>query len=450
MGLIKAALGAAGGVLADQWKEFFLCDSIPNDTLMVKGQKQVGSRSSNTKGSDNVITNGSGIQVSPGQCMIIVEQGVIVEVCAEEGVFTYDNTLAPTIFTGGLGEGIINSFKEFGKRFTMGGSTGVDQRVYYINTKEILDNKFGTPTPIPFRIVDSRTNIDFDVDLKCSGTYSYFITDPILFFRTLAGNVSSEYTRDEIDGQLKTEFINSLAVGMSRISALEIRPSAIPAHQDELCGFMNEALIDKWGERGITVKNIALNPINLSDEDKDAIRKVQQRAVNADPTMANAALNTAMANALEGAANNESGAMAGFMGMGMAMNQMGGGMAGMMQANQQAAMQQAATAAAPSGGSAPASAEAKDAWKCSCGATATGKFCPECGSPRPVISPDKGWSCSCGVVNQGKFCTECGSPKPAGALQYKCDKCGWTPEDPANPPKFCPECGDPFGDEDLI
>ena len=200
MGLIKAGLGALGGSLADQWKEFFSCDALDNDVLVVKGQKQVSGRSSNTKGNDNVISNGSGIAVADGQCMIIVEQGKVVEVCAEPGEFTYDSSSEPSIFAGPLGKGIIDTFKTIGKRFTYGGDTGKDQRVYYFNTKEIIDNKFGTPNPIPFRVVDSKIGLDVDVSVRCSGVYSYKITDPILFYTNVCGNIENEYGREEIDG----------------------------------------------------------------------------------------------------------------------------------------------------------------------------------------------------------------------------------------------------------
>ncbi|MBR6531246.1 MAG: SPFH domain-containing protein, partial [Clostridia bacterium] len=154
MGLIKAGVGALGGVLADQWKEFFYCDSLKNDVLMVKGQKRVSGRSSNTKGSDNLISNGSGIAVADGQCMIIVEQGKVVEFCAEPGEFTYDTSTEPSLFSGKLGDTIKETFKTVGKRFTYGGDTGKDQRVYYFNTKEIMDNKFGTPNPFMFEVVN--------------------------------------------------------------------------------------------------------------------------------------------------------------------------------------------------------------------------------------------------------------------------------------------------------
>ena len=448
MGLIKAGIGALGSTLADQWKEFFYCEAMPKEVLVTKGRKQVSGRSSNTKGSDNVISNGSGIAVADGQCMMIVEQGKIVEVCAEPGQYTYDTSSEPSIFAGNLGESIRESFRTLGKRFTFGGDTAKDQRVYYFNTKELIDNKFGTPNPIPFRVVDSKIGLDVDVSVRCSGVYSYKIADPLLFYTNVCGNVSEEYTRDELDGQLKTEFISALQPAFGRLSDLEMRPNQIVSHNTELENAMNAALSEKWGAlRGLQVVSIALGSVTLPDEDAEMIKTLQRSAVMRDPTMAAATLVGAQADAMKTAAGNSAGAMTGFMGMGMAMNA-GGGMnaqnlyaMGQQQQAQQPVQPQQPAQPAPAAPAAPAA----DAWTCSCGATVTGKFCTECGSPRPA---QNGWVCSCGAVNKGKFCSECGAKKPESAPLYRCDKCGWEPEDPAHPPKFCPECGDPFNDND--
>ena len=448
MGLIKAGIGALGSTLADQWKEFFYCEAMPKEVLVTKGRKQVSGRSSNTKGSDNVISNGSGIAVADGQCMMIVEQGKIVEVCAEPGQYTYDTSSEPSIFAGNLGESIRESFRTLGKRFTFGGDTAKDQRVYYFNTKELIDNKFGTPNPIPFRVVDSKIGLDVDVSVRCSGVYSYKIADPLLFYTNVCGNVSEEYTRDELDGQLKTEFISALQPAFGRLSDLEMRPNQIVSHNTELENAMNAALSEKWGAlRGLQVVSIALGSVTLPDEDAEMIKTLQRSAVMRDPTMAAATLVGAQADAMKTAAGNSAGAMTGFMGMGMAMNA-GGGMnaqnlyaMGQQQQAQQPVQPQQPAQPAPAAPAAPAA----DAWTCSCGATVTGKFCTECGSPRPA---QNGWVCSCGAVNKGKFCSECGAKKPESAPLYRCDKCGWEPEDPAHPPKFCPECGDPFDDND--
>ena len=435
MGLIKALSGAVGGTLADQWKEFFYCDALSSDTLMIKGEKRVSGRSSNTKGNDNIISNGSGIAVADGQCMMIVEQGKIVEVCAEPGEYTYDKSTEPSIFTGPLGKGIIDTFKTIGKRFTYGGDTGKDQRVYYFNTKALIDNKFGTPNPIPFRVVDANIGLDIDVSVRCSGVYSYKIADPLLFYTNVCGNVEREYTRDTIDGQLKTEFISALQPAFGKLSELGLRPNQIVAHNTDLENAMNSALSAKWGElRGLKVVSIALGSVTLPEEDAELIKKAQHAAILRDPSMGAATLVGAQAEAMKAAAANENGAMMGFMGMGMAAQAGGMNAQSLYQMGQQARQPQPQPTPAPAG-----------AWKCKCGATVTGKFCTECGAKKP----DDGWTCpSCGATNKGKFCAECGTKKPEGAPLYRCDKCGWEPEDPAHPPKFCPECGDIFDDKD--
>lgn len=431
MGLIKAALGAINSTMADQWKEFFYCEALSKEVLVTKGRKRVSGRSSNTKGSDNIISSGSGIAVADGQCMIIVEQGKVVEVCAEPGEYTYDASTEPSIFTGSLGRAILDTFKTIGKRFTYGGDTGKDQRVYYFNTKEILDNKFGTQNHIPFRVVDSKIGLDIDVSLRCNGIYSYIIKNPLLFYQNVCGNVEREYTRSEIDAQLKTEFVSALQPAFARLSELELRPNQIIAHNTELEEALNTALSKKWRElRGIEVVTVALGSVTLPEEDRELIKKAQHAAILRDPTMAAATLAGAQAEAMKTAAGNKAGAMTGFMGMGMAANAGGlnvGGLYEMGAKNQKNEPENKG-----------------DSWKCSCGAEAFGKFCTECGAKRP-----EGWKCSCGTVNKGKFCSECGSKKPASEPLYRCDKCGWEPEDPKNPPKFCPECGDRFDESDI-
>ncbi|MBQ4237079.1 MAG: SPFH domain-containing protein [Treponema sp.] len=442
MGLIQAGLGAIGGALADSWKDFFYCEAMPADVLVTKGVRRAGKRSSNTKGTENIITAGSVIAVADGQCMIIVEQGKVVELCAEPGEFTWDTSTEPSIFSGKLGKGILETFKSIGRRFTFGGEPGKDQRIYYINTKEIIGNKYGTAAPVPFRVVDQRARLDMDISVKCFGEYSYHIADPILFYTNVCANVSGDYKRDNIDSQLKTELLTALQPAFAVLSEKGIRYSALPGHTAELADSLNDQLSEKWRNlRGIEIVSFGISSIKADEEDEKKIKQMQEQAAYTDPTMLAARLGSAQANAMEAAANNTNGAMNAFMGMGMA--GMAGGMnaqslfaMGQQQAQQQAAPQQSA----PQGGA--------DSWKCSCGANASGKFCPECGKPKPAAGGS--WTCSCGTQNKGKFCSNCGSKKPAGAPQYKCDKCGWEPADPTKPPKFCPECGDPFGDEDIV
>ncbi len=443
MGLIKAVKSAVGGVVADQWLEYFYCDSLDSDVLVTKGHKrQQGRGAGNNKGEDNIISNGSVIAVNEGQCMIIVDQGKVVEFCAEAGEFKYDTSTEPSLFCGSLGENIKKTFATIGKRFTFGGETAKDQRVYFFNTKEIMGNKYGTANPVPFRVVDENIGLDIDISIRCNGEYSYHIVDPILFYTNVCGNVVNDYERSEIDSQLKTELMTALQPAFAKISAMGIRYSAVPAHTMELADALNEVLSEKWAQlRGLEIVSFGINTMKASEEDEAMIKELQKSAVLRNPNMAAATLVGAQAEAMKSAAANTStGPMMAFAGMNMA------NMAGGMNAQNLFAMGGAQQQAAPQQAAAPQAAAA--GWTCSCGkAGNTGKFCAECGAPKPA--DEAGWTCSCGAVNKGKFCSECGAKKPAGAPLYKCDKCGWEPEDPKNPPKFCPECGDPFDDNDI-
>ena len=428
MGLIKAGIGATGGTLADQWKEYFYCESMSKDVLATKGQKRTSKRSSNTKGNDNIISKGSIIAVADGQCMMIVEQGKIVEVCAEPGEFVYDSSTEPSIFCGSLGLGIKETFRTIGKRFTFGGDTAKDQRVYYFNTKELLDNKFGTPNPIPFRVVDGKIGLDIDVSVRCSGVYSYKITDPLLFYTNVCGNISGEYTREELDGQLKTEFISALQPAFGKLSDQELRPNQLASHTAELENAMNTVLSEKWSTlRGLKVISIAVGSVTLPDEDAELIKQAQRNAIMRDPTMAAATLVGAQADAMKTAAANKAGAMTGFMGMGMAMNN------GMNTQNLFAM-----------GEKQKKEISEKDTWQCICGTTASGNFCPECGKPKPETG---NWTCSCGTTNRGNFCTNCGKKRPDTVSVYQCGNCGWKPDDASHLPRFCPGCGRLFNRE---
>ena len=456
MGLIKAISGAIKGVAADQWKEYFYCDALESDVLVTKGHKRTSSKfGTKNDGNDNLISNGSVIAVNEGQCMIIVDQGKVAEFCAEPGEFLYDTSSEPSLLYGDLGENIKKTFAQIGKRFTFGGDTGKDQRVYFFNTKEIMNNTYGSPNPIPFRIVDNNIGLDIDTSIRCHGDYSYKIIDPLLFYTNVCGNVSEEYTKDKIDKMLKAEIVTGLQPALAKVSAQGIRYSDVPAHTPVIIDALNEVLAEKWVQtRGICIASFNISPLKLSPEDEAMITELQKTAVYRNPNMAAAALVGAQAEAMKSAAANTStGPMMAFAGMNMA-SQAGG-----MDANALFAMGQqqnntpptnpspAAPGPAPASAAPAAQASAADSWTCECGATNTGKFCVECGKPKPA--PKIGWTCACGAVNQGKFCQECGKPKPAGAPLYKCDKCGWEPADPHHPPKFCPECGDVFDDNDI-
>ncbi len=435
MGLIKAAAGAVKGVFADQWKEYFYCDALESDVLAVKGKKRTSKRSSNKKGDENIISNGSVIAVNEGQCMIIVEQGKVVEFSAEPGEFIWDESTESSIFTGDLDDAIENTFEAIGRRFTYGGDTGKDQRVYYFNMKEIIGNKYGTATPIPFRVVDNNIGLDMDISIRCNGEYSYKITDPILFYTNVCGNINDEYNREEIDSMLKAELLTALQPAFARISEMGVRYSALPGHTMEISNVLNEILSNKWAQkRGISIASFGINSVTASPEDEKMIKEMQKTAVFRNANMAGATLVNGQAEAMKRAASNSAGSMTGFMGMGMA-SQSGG-----MNAQEFFKMGQNQNTMNNT------QSQNENTWKCSCGAQNTGKFCSECGSPKPA---GNGWKCVCGAVNRGRFCTECGAKKPQGVPLYKCDKCGWEPKDPANPPKFCPECGDPFDENDI-
>lgn len=435
MGLIKALIGATGGVLADEWREYFYCESLDTNTLVTKGKKRTSKRSSNTKGNENVISNGSIIAVNEGQCMIIVDQGKVAEFCAEPGEFLYDTSTEPSLFYGGLGKGLVDTFKNIGKRFTFGGEAPKDQRVYYFNTKEIVGNKYGTANPVPFRVVDKNIGLDIDIAIRCHGEFSYRITNPLLFYTNVCGNVEASYNRGEIDSQLKTELMTALQPAFAKISAMGIRYSALPGHTQEMADALNEVLSKKWSElRGISIASFGISSVKAPEEDEEMIKNLQKAAAFRDPTMAAANLTGAQADAMRAAASNKGGAMMGFMGLGMAQNAGG--------ANPSALYAMGSTQKADSQPNV-------NTWDCNCGKKGNiGRFCPECGSQAPAGIV--GWKCDCGAVNKGKFCIECGKRKPEGIPKYKCDKCGWEPEDPTKPPKFCPECGDVFDDRDKI
>ncbi len=396
MGLISAALAAGGSVLSDQWRDYFFCESLTSDVLLTKGKKKQG------KGNDNIISNGSIVAVNEGQCMILVDQGQITEICAEAGEFVYDTSTEPSLFYGDLGENIVNSFKEFYKRLSFAGGTAKDQRVYFINTKEIMGNKYGTVNPVPFRVVDTNVGLDMDIDIRCHGEYSYRIVDPVLFYKNIVGNVSDEFRRDKIDSQLKSELLTALQPAFARISEMGIRYSALPGHTTEIADALNDILSKKWTQTyGIKISTFGVSSVNASEEDEKTIKELQRAGALKNPTMAAATLASAQAQAMQDAAKNTAtGPMMAFAGMNMA-QQAGGMNAGQlyaMGAQQPQQPQPAPQMAAP--GAAP--------WTCSCGNVNTGNFCPNCGAQRPAA----GWTCSCGNVNTGNFCTQCGSKRP--------------------------------------
>lgn len=432
MGLLKAIINAGKNVLADQWVDYIKCDALPTNVLCQKGEKYITSGSSNTKSGDNVISDGSRVDVADGQFMMIVENGKVVDFCAEPGQYTYNTGTQPSMLSGGF-QGLAESFKQVGKRFTAGGQVLSQQYVYYINTKEIVGNKWGIGE-VPFR--DSEFN--FTMKLSAYGEYSYKITDPLMFYANVCGNVEYQYTRDKIDSQLKAEVQSSIQPALGRIALKKIPYDQLPLFTNDICDELNQELVDDWGDkRGIAIQSFAVASVKPDAASAKKIEAFQESRVYTNAQMMGARLGTAQANAMETAAENTAGAMTGFMGMGFAQQAGGANAAQFFGMNNG---QQPAPAA-------PLAAAPAASWVCSCGkADNTGKFCTECGSPKPA--DENGWTCECGTLNKGKFCSECGKKKPDGTPTYICDKCGWEPEDPKNPPKFCPQCGDRFDDND--
>lgn len=463
LGIWEAAKSTFGAQLGDQYLEFFECPSLGNDILMTKGHKRNSKNSKNKNGEDNIITNGSVITVNEGQCMIIVDQGQIVEFCAQPGEFVYDASKEPSLLYGKLGENVKGSVSTYLRRLQFGGDTGRDTRVYYFNLKEIFGNPFGTPSPIPFRVVDNKIGLDLDTTVRCHGEYTFKIVDPILFYKNVAGNQPDRYTKDLLIDYLKKDVAASLAPALAEISDMGIRYNEVSKFPKEIGEALNKQLTEEWVlKRGVAIVDVALQPPKLSDEDETMIKELQRTAVYTNPAMAGAFMIESDGRAKMMAASNQAGAMQGIAGYGMiGGGMMGGGMMGGGSSVATAAAakelfqlaEQQKQQAAPASQTAPAPQQAAPAaavagWTCTCGTAGnTGKFCMECGAKR--VEPAVGWTCSCGAVNTGKFCVECGTKKPADAPLYKCDKCGWEPEDPKNPPKFCPECGDPFTDDDI-
>lgn len=394
MGLISAAISAAGSTFSDQWKEYFYCEAIPNDTIVVKGHKKT--KGFINKGDDNIISDGSVIAVADGQCMVIVEQGQVVDICAQPGEFRYDSKTEPSLFTGSLGEGIKNVFATIGKRFTFGGQPAEDQRVYYFNTKELPGLKYGTPNPVPFRVIDRNVGLDVDISVKCFGEYSIKVADPILFYTNVCGNVSGSYKISELEGQLRTELLTALQPAFAKISEAGVRYSEVPGHTMELADALNEQLSKKWKDlRGIEIVSFGISSMKASEEDEQMIKDAQKTAMYRDPNMAAATLVGAQAQAMKDAAKNSNGAAMGFMGMNMA--QQAGGI------NANTLFQQgAANAQQP---------KAAGTWYCpQCGTENNGKFCSNCGTPKPASAE---WTCpKCGTTSTGKFCPNCGTKKP--------------------------------------
>lgn len=387
MGLIKAAAAAAGGVFADEWKEYFKCDSLPSNVLMRKGRKS----NPDNRGNDDVISNGSKIDVADGQAALIIEDGKIIEFTAEPGSFIWDTSSEPSCFTGGFFKGMLDSFRRIGGRFTYGGSPDRTQRVYYFNLKEITDNKFGTPTPVTYDDPYYRAVLY----IRYYGQFSLRICDPVLFYTSVAGNVADEYTKDKLSSIITDEFMTALDTALAGCSAQNIKFSQLPAKQKELSDLMKEALSADWKEkRGIEIVSCALAKITPDEKSRARIEEYDTNVMHSDKNAMAGGLAYAQMDALKKAAANENGSISALMAMGLINNAAGGASGtGVLLNNAQ-------------NGNQPAS------WRCpDCGTVNTGRFCSECG--KKAAETESKWFCpDCGTQNAGKFCSECGRKKP--------------------------------------
>ena len=423
MGLIRAAIGAVGSVTADQWREFFTCDSLSNEILVAKGVMQTKGRGwfRNNKASTDIITSGSVINVNEGQVALIVDNGKIVEFCAEPGAFRWDASTEPSLFCGDFFKGMIESFKRIGYRFTFGGDLGSQQRVYYVNVKEILDNRFGTTTPMPYDDPYYKTALY----VRYFGQYSFRITDPVIFFSNIAGNVADTYTRSQLMDTCTNEFMTALDSSLAQCAVEGVKFSLLPTKQREIAAYMNQTLDEEWHQkRGMEIISVALVKVTPDDKSRERIEEFDSNVMHSDPNAMTGGLAYAQMKAMQNAASNENGAMNAFLGLGMATNFMGG-------ANAQGNLMENAQKLAKEKQQQNDSQAAQKVCT-GCGQKFDGRFCPACGMK---YEEEASWICpSCGKTGTGNFCPECGTKKPTG---YSCT-CGYHSDSPF---RFCPECG---------
>ena len=463
MGLIKAATGAIGGALADQWLEAVEPDDMGDRTVFVRGVQVRRGKGSNTKGSSDIVSDGSVIHVYPNQFMMLVDGGKIVDYTAEEGYYKVSHSSMPSMFNGQFGEALKESFN----RIRFGGVTPGAQKVYYVNLQEIKGIKFGTRNPVNY--FDNFYNAE--LFLRAHGTYSIKVTDPIKFYAEVIPKNADHVEIDSINEQYLSEFLEALQTSINQMSADGTRISYVTSRSRELGQYMAQTLDEEWTRmRGMEIQAVGIASITYDEESQNLINLRNRGAMMSDPSIREGYVQTTIAEGLKNAGSNDSGAMAGFMGMGMGM-QMGGGFMGaasntnmqQMQMNQAPGQMPGNTgmpgmgghptggqpagnqpmggqpaggqpmASQPVGvqpagsqwavpnqmaGTQPGSAgmagqmpgtQPGSAWTCpGCGTSNTGKFCGECGHPRP----DTPWTCACGNINTGKFCSDCGKPRP--------------------------------------
>jgi len=404
MGIIKAIASAIGGSLADQWLEVIEPEGMSDTTVFTSGAKvrKDDRRNSNVKGTDNTVSNGSVIHVYPGQFMMVLDGGKVVDFTAEEGYFTVDNSSLPSFFSGDL-EAAIK--EESLNRVKFSGVTPLAQKVYYINLQEIKGIKFGTKNPLNY--FDNFYNSE--LFLRTHGTYSIKITDPLLFFREVIPRNRDRVEIEDINEQFLSEFLEALQASMNQMSVDGIRISFVASKGRELSQYMSNVLDADWKRmRGFEIQSVGIASISYDDESKELINMRNKGAMLGDPGVREGYVQGSIARGLEAAGSNSAGSAAAFMGMGVGMQTGGGFMGAASQSNMQQMQQQAQQA--PKAQEQPGAAAGAGMWKCSCGKENSGKFCPECGSKKPEV--------------------------------IRCSGCGY--EAAGQKPKFCPECGKSF------
>ncbi len=425
MGIIRAALGAIGGVLADSYLEAIECVDMSDTTVYARGSRVHGSdsRYTNKKGTEDIVSDGSIIHVGENQFMLLVDGGKVVDYSAEPGYYKVSNSSTPSLFNGQFGA----SLKDIWERIKFGGTPSAAQRVYYINLQEIKGIKFGTPNPLNY--FDNFYNAE--LFMRAFGTYSIKIVNPLLFYAEAIPRVSDKVDINDINEQYLSEFLDALQSAMNQMSVDGIRISHVTAKSRELSKYMSDVLDDEWKlKRGMEVQSVGIANISYDDQSKELINMRNKGAMMGDPNIREGFVQSTVAEGINAAGSNTNGAATAFMGMGMGMNTAGSFM-GAASASNQASMQAQAAAQ-----QAAAQNAAANTWKCSCGADNTGKFCAECGAKKPETA---NWKCTCGADNTGKFCSECGAKKPEGKIV--CPECG---KELDGTPKFCSDCGHKF------
>ena len=430
MGIIKAIAGAIGGGLADSWLEVYESDSMQDATVFTTGVKvrKGDARSSNTKGTEDTVSNGSIIHVYDNQCMLLVDGGKVVDYTAEPGYYKVDDSSMPSLFNGQLGASVKETFS----RVKYGGVPSGKQQVFFINLQEIKGIKFGTRNPLQY--YDSFYNSE--LFLRAYGSYSIKITDPLKFYAEAVPRDAKRVDIQDINEQYLNEFLEALQAAINQLSAEGERISFLPSKGRELSKYMATTLDADWRQmRGMEIQAVGIGSISYDEESQKLINMRNQGAMLSDPSVREGYVQGAMARGVEAAGSNSAGAAQAFMGVGIGMNA-GAGMAGAFsQANQQQMQQQTA------------------GWTCACGAKnpESMRFCPQCGAKKPEPKPEPKdeaeWACACGAKNPAsmRFCPQCGAKKPESATSQPprpafCAKCGAKLDPKA---RFCTQCGAP-------